>query len=147
MKKENKPKLSVVESIITSILHQTGRFAIGEVRNSLKRQGYSFGSPEELIDFAERQKTRMLIGRIVDEQGKRKYHSTTQPSLFGTGRENIYLPTEMMVRKPVQEEQNLRWLRRHLVALIKRTPLLPNWAIEEIVRAINHVFDRMKNAA
>jgi hypothetical protein len=66
---------------------------------------------------------------------------------FDFGKEHIYCSAEAVKREAVQEKESLLWLHKHMIALIRRTPLLPGWAIEEIVLTINRVFEKIKNAA
>ncbi len=136
-----------VEQVINDIMEEQGTFAVPIVRDRLKRQGLSFGDEKELVDFAERQKTRQFIGRLLDPFGKRKYIPTkaTQMSLdFGTA---IYYESRQIERDSEEEKESLGALKRHMIGLIKRTPLLPQWAINEIVAVIEKVFTRMRNAA
>lgn len=144
---ESRVDKKAVESALQFITGKDGRFTIPELRDFLKRQGFSYGSYEELLDFAERQKTRYFVGQLIDENGKRKYISTQQQLLLEFGYEHIYCKAELVRKESEEEKKNLLWLRKHMIALIKRTPLLPQWAINEIVAAIDNVFERMKGVA
>jgi hypothetical protein len=62
----------IVETVIDSILQNAKDFAIPQVRDELKKQDFDFGTTDELIDFAERQKTRFLVGQLLDENGKKE---------------------------------------------------------------------------
>ena len=147
IKSESKVDKLAVEQALNYITEDTGRFTVSELRIYLKGQGFSFGSPAELAEFAEKAKVRYHIGRLIDKNGKRKFVSTKEQLTLSFGSEHIYCKAELIRKESDEERQNLDWLRKHLIALIKRAPLLPQWAIAEIVSAIESVFKRMGKAS
>jgi len=136
-----------VEKALEYIAENTGRFTVPELRDHLKSHGYVFGSPSELADFAEKAKVRYFIGRLVDKKGKRKYVATKEQLTLDFGNEYIYCKAELIKEESNEEKESIGWLRKHLIALIKRTPLLPQWASAEIIAAIEKVFKKMGQVA
>jgi len=147
MSEQNRVDKMAVEHAVQAIIEEKGGFAVPEIRDFLKSQGFVFGNASELVDYAERQKTRYFVGRLVDEYGKRKYVATQRQLTLDFGNEHIYCPAESVRKESFEEKQNLGWLRKHMIALIKRTPLLPQWAINEIVVAIERVFIKLDKVA
>lgn len=144
---ESRVDKSAVEVALNYIVQEAGKFTVLELRDFLKQQGLSFGTVEELVDFAERQKVRYFVGRLLDKEGKRKFIATREQVSFDFGNEYIYCKAELIRKESEQEKQSLDWLKKHMIALVRRTPLLPQWAIMEIVKVIERVFERMKTAA
>jgi hypothetical protein len=138
---------TAVAYAVKAIVEEKGEFAVPEVRDFLKSQGFTYGDVPELVDYAERQKTRYFIGRLVDKYGKRKYVATQRQMTLDFGNEHIYCPAELVRRESFEEKQTLGWLKKHMIALIKRTPLLPQWAINEIVATIERVFKELAETA
>lgn len=136
---------AVIEDIVTSCVATRGGFAPSEVVKYVEQLGYSYGERKELEHFAKVQMTRQYIGRLKDKSGKRKYVSTRQVSLDFD--EKMYCKAETVIQGEDQARYSLDWLRKHMVGLIKRCPLIPDWGVAKIINVINDVFVEMKKAA
>lgn len=139
-----KPNKKAVQSIIDEIYSNKKSFTAREVRDELYRRGYSFGDNENLVDYAEVDMTNKLIGQLTDRKGKRLYVSTQLSLDFGV--DYAYRKTEDVKSVSKQEEYSTSWLQKQLISTIRRSPLLPDWAIEKIVSIIKEVFTEIRRA-
>jgi hypothetical protein len=146
MKKDTTNKV-LVDAIAKQLIQSKGRFITNEIRDGLKNMGVEFGSVDELINFAELQITRQLIGKLTFPDGKRKYCSTREQLSLDFGMDYVFYPAESIRRKRDQKWMNLDWIRSHVSAIFHRSPIIPDWAIEEIIQTIQEVFDKIKDAA
>jgi hypothetical protein len=146
MKKDTTNKV-LVDAITERLIRNKGRFITNEVRDGLKNMGMEFGSDAELINFAELQITRQLIGKLTFSDGKRKYCSTREQLSLDFGMDYVFYPAESIRKKRDQKWMNLDWIRNHVSAIFHRSPIIPDWAIREIIQNIQQVFDKIKDAA
>lgn len=139
-----KPNKNAAMSIINEIYQEKQLFTAREVRDELARRGYIFGENEVLIDYAEIDMTNKLIGQLTDSRGKRLYVSTQLTLDFGV--DYVYRKAEDIKNVLKQEEYSTSWLQKQMISLVRRTPLLPDWAIEKIVNVIKEVFTDIRKA-
>lgn len=139
-----KPDKNVVGQIANEIYAFKKSVTTREMRDELHLRGYSFGENGVLIDYAELDMTNKLIGQLTDQQGKRLYVSTQIALDFGV--DYAYRRAGDIKQERQQDEYSTSWLRKQLVSLVRRNPLLPEWAIQKIVVVINEVFTELKKA-
>lgn len=137
----------IIDSYMEYFEQTQGKVKVYELWQKLKEHGFSFGDMEKLAFDQEMQILRTQIGRITDPKtGKRKYVNTKEQGALDFG-EQYYIKAQSIEPESEQEVQSLSWVRRHVVAIIKRTPLLPQWAVDEIVASIERVFEKMRRVA
>lgn len=144
---ERKVTKAIIEAYIQYFVERQGRFTVNELWTQLKGHGFSFGDTDELATEQELQRLRGMIGRIVDPTtGKRKYINTKEQLELDFG-EPFYCPAHEVKSESDEEKQSLNWIKNHIVSIIMRTPLLPQWAVDEIVTSIERVFEKMRKVA
>jgi len=137
-----RPDKNIVREIANEIYALKKSITTKEMRDELHKRGYSFGENDSLVSYAELDMTNKLIGQLTDHQGKRLYVSTQMIIDFGV--DYAYRRAGDIKREKRQESFSTTWLQKQLVSLVNRTPLLPEWAIQKIVAAINEVFTELK---
>ena len=140
-----KPLKTAVDETTEEIYAIRQKFTAREVRDRLVVKGYGFGTTSELLDYAEIELTRRLIGQCTDRRGKKKWVSTQETLDFGD--EYVFRKAEDIKRETAQDEYSTKWLQKQLVSLVKRTPLLPEWAIAQIIMSINDVFAKLRKTS
>lgn len=140
-----KPDKKTVQQISDEIYTFKKSVTTREVRDELLRRGYSFGETDVLVDYAELDMTNKLISQLTNAQGKKLYISTQVAFDFGV--DYAYRRVEDIKAEHKQEEYSTSWLQKQLISLVKRTPLLPEWAIRKIVVVINEVFTELRKAS
>lgn len=136
---------AIIEDITSTCVHAKGGFAPTEIVRYVEQLGYTYGDQKELAHYAKVQITRQYIGKLKDKSGKRKYISTRQMSLDFD--EKLYCKAETVIQGADTTKYSLDWLRKHMVGLIRRCPLIPDWGVAKIINVINEVFIEMKRAA
>lgn len=140
---EKRATKSVVKVFAKQMADKQGYIQIPQLLNDLVEQGYTFGDHEELIEFAQKIKLRTTLGKIRDSNGKREFVATSDQLMFDFGTERIYAKPDVI--KTEAKNSSLEWLRKHLIGLVRRTPLLPEWAIDRLITAIDEIFNELVN--
>ena len=136
----------IIETVIQRTADEKGCFSTSSIRDWMKTNGHSYGSDNELIEFAETQKTRYFIGRLFNN-GKRKCIALFgQTSLFGES-ESVYCLADRLVGNQEGKGSNRKRMRKMMVSLVSHSPILPEWAIEELVSTINQIFEKIEQSA
>lgn len=133
---------AAVTDTLERLLQTYGKVNISELIEELEAQGLSFGETKDLLDAAKKQKVRYYISRARDKFGKRRFVSTQGVLDFGP--EYVFcLAKEADSEVEEGSRKSLLRVKKHLVGVIRATPFLPQWAVDEIVLTINHVFDKL----
>lgn len=133
---------NTVVSALEQLLWNQGTANIVELVNELDEQGLSFGEEQDLLMAAKKQKVRYYISKARDKAGKRRFVSTQ--GILDFGAEYVFCKAkEADTEVKEGSKKSLVMVQKHLVGVIRATPFLPQWAVDEIVSAIEKVFAKL----
>jgi len=86
---------------------------------------------------------RQLTGKITGKNGKRLFIQSKEQGTLDYGDDSVYCRADLVETVPENKTFSLNKTQKLLLGIIKRQPLLPQWAVDEIVTAIEKVFTKL----